>query len=266
MGRLEGKIALVTGASSGIGRGAAEALAAEGAQVIITDIDDEGGAETVERIQKAGGKARYLNQDVVSEPRWQEVYADIAAKEGKLHILVNNAGIGIGGPVTEMSLDDWKRQIAINMDGVFLGTKYGIPAIAEAGGGAIINISSVAGFKGAPGLAGYCATKGGVRLFTKAVALECAEAKNNIRVNSIHPGIIDTAIWAKIPQGGMPSSMAMQEGANTIDAEALGQLAAPVGYAGVPADIAAGIVFLASDESRYVTGTELVIDGGMCAR
>lgn len=266
MGRLKGKVALVTGAASGIGRGAAEALAAEGAAVIVTDVDEAGGKETVSLIEKAGRAARFLKQDVTSEERWQEVYSDIMRHDGKLHVLVNNAGIGIGVPVTEMALADWKRQIEINMDGVFLGTKHGIPAIAGSGGGSIINISSVAGLRGAAGLAGYCATKGGVRLFTKAVAMECAEAKNNIRVNSIHPGIIDTAIWQKIPQGGMEVSPALQAGANAMDPDAISAMATPLGFAGKPMDIAAGIVFLASEDARYMTGAELVIDGGMTAR
>jgi NAD(P)-dependent dehydrogenase (short-subunit alcohol dehydrogenase family) len=158
--------------------------------------------------------------------------------------------------------------MAINVDGVFFGVKHGIPLIAASGGGSVINISSVAGLQGAPGLAGYCATKGAVRLFTKAVALECAQAKMNVRVNSVHPGIIDTAIWQKIPQGGGMGSLqieAMQPGANAIDPNAIAA-STPLGYAGLPSDIAAGIVFLASDESRYMTGTELVIDGGITAR
>ena len=144
--------------------------------------------------------------------------------------------------------------------------KHAIPLIAASGGGSVINISSVAGFKGAPGLAGYCATKGAVRLFTKAVALECAQGKMNVRVNSMHPGIIDTAIWNKIPQNGMGALKmpTMADGANTIDANVLGA-GVPLAYAGLPSDIAAGIVFLASDESRYMTGTELIIDGGLTA-
>jgi len=266
MGRLKGKVALVTGAAAGIGRSAAEALAAEGATVIVTDVDEAGGTETAGLIEKAGGTARFLKQDVTSEERWQEVYSDIMRHEGKLNVLVNNAGIAIGVPVTEMALADWQRQLAINMDGVFLGTKHGIPAIAGSGGGSIINISSVAGLRGASGMAGYCASKGGVRLFTKAVAMECADAKSNIRVNSIHPGIIDTAIWQKIPQGGMEVSPAMQAGANAMDPEAVSQMVTPLGFAGKPMDIAAGIVFLASEDSRYMTGAELVIDGGMTAR
>jgi NAD(P)-dependent dehydrogenase (short-subunit alcohol dehydrogenase family) len=267
MGRVSGKVALVTGAGSGIGRGAALALAAEGAKVVATDVDDKGNAETAALIAKAGGTATTLHQDVTSEPRWAEIVAEIKKTQGGLHILVNNAGIGIAADIFQMAYADWQRQMAINVDGVFFGVKHGIPLIAASGGGSVINISSVAGLQGAPGLAGYCATKGAVRLFTKAVALECAQAKMNVRVNSVHPGIIDTAIWQKIPQGGMGSLQidAMQPGANAIDPNAIAA-GTPLGYAGLPSDIAAGIVFLASDESRYMTGTELVIDGGITAR
>lgn len=266
MGRVDGKVALVTGGGSGIGRGSAQALAAEGARVVVTDVDDAGGAETVKSIEAAGGQARYLHQDVTEEPRWRDVIEDIRSQEGRLDVLLNNAGIGIGVSVTEMTLEDWRRQTAVNLDGVFLGTKHAIPLMAESGGGSMINLSSVAGLGGFPGLAGYCATKGGVRLFTKAVALECAGAKNGIRVNSIHPGVIDTAIWTKIDQGGLATmrEFAGTAGANAIDPHKLAVMA-PLGVAGAPADIGAGVVFLASDESRYMTGSELVIDGGMTA-
>ncbi|MEQ9520751.1 MAG: glucose 1-dehydrogenase [Parvibaculum sp.] len=268
MGRLNGKVALVTGGGSGIGRGAAIAMAAEGAKVFVTDIDAEGGNETVALIAKAGGQAKFATQDVVDEGRWAEIVSQTVAAFGGLNILLNNAGIAIGAPVTEMSLEDWRRQTAINVDGVFLGCKHAIPSMAESGGGSIVNVSSIAGFKGAPGLSGYCATKGAVRLFSKAVALECAQAQNNIRCNSIHPGIIDTAIWSKsiIDGNTFANSDVMPEGANAIDAVALAAATAPLGTVGLPADIAAGVVFLASDEARYITGTELVIDGGATAR
>ena len=272
MGRVSGKVALITGAASGIGRGAAIALAAEGAKVVVTDVDEAGLKETVEIIRKAGGTASSHKQDVTIEERWREIVAAVKDEFAGLHVLVNNAGIGIGASIFEMSYEDWTRQQTINVDGVFFGVKHGIPLIAASGGGSVINISSVAGLQGAPGLAAYCATKGAVRLFTKAVALECAQAEMNVRVNSVHPGIIDTAIWQKIPQSGggvgalASSVLKLADGANTIDPNAIAATGAPLGYAGLPADIAAGIVFLASDESRYMTGTELVIDGGMTAR
>jgi NAD(P)-dependent dehydrogenase (short-subunit alcohol dehydrogenase family) len=269
MGRVSGKVALVTGAASGIGRGAALALAAEGAKLIVTDVDEAGLKETAALIGKAGGTASAHRHDVTSEARWAEIVAAAKAEFGGLHILVNNAGIAIGASVFEMSYEQWSRQQAINVDGVFFGVKHAVPLIAASGGGSVINISSVAGLQGAPGLAGYCATKGAVRLFTKAVALECAQAQMNVRVNSVHPGIIDTAIWQKMTPDGTDalasSVLPIAEGANAIDPNAIA-VATPLGYAGLPSDIAAGIVFLASDESRYMTGTELVIDGGMTAR
>jgi NAD(P)-dependent dehydrogenase (short-subunit alcohol dehydrogenase family) len=259
-GRVDGKVALVTGGASGIGRGAAEKLASEGATVVVTDVQDHLGAEVVAAIQKAGGKADYLHHDVTSEDAWIDVVAQVKAKHGRLDILVNNAGIGLGGSVLEMSLGDWKRQIAVNLDGVFLGVKHSIPLIrAGARGGSVINISSVAGLKGSANLAGYCATKGGVRLFSKAVAMECANAQDGIRVNSVHPGIIETPIWTTV-LGGTPGVNAPP------DLDAMSTMAVPLGVKGIPEDIANGILWLASDESRYVTGAELVIDGGLSVR
>ena len=263
MSRVKGKIALVTGAASGIGRGAALALAREGATVIVTDIQDDAGRDCVAKIKQAGGDGVYLHHDVASEDAWIFVIREVNERFGRLNVLVNNAGIAIAGLVTEMSLADWRRQESINLDGVFLGVKYALPLMRESGGGSIINISSVAGLKGSPGLAGYCATKGGVRLFTKAVAMECAAARDNVRVNSIHPGIIETPIWMGIATG-MP--LASQPGANAPDLDALSQTAVPIGVKGVPEDIAAGVIYLASDDSRYVTGSELVIDGGLTTR
>ena len=258
-GRVEGKVALVTGGASGICRGCAEKLAAEGAAVVVTDLQDDKGAEVAAGVQKAGGQAGYLHHDVTDEAAWEEVIGQVKARHGRLDILVNNAGIGIAGSVLTMTLADWRRQTAVNLDGVFLGTKHAIPLMREGGGGSIVNMSSVAGLKGAPTLAGYCATKGGVRLFTKAVAMECANAKDGIRVNSVHPGIIETPIWLTV----MPSA----DGSNAPpDLDAISTLAVPLGVKGYPEDIANGVLWLASDESRYVTGEELVIDGGLSIR
>ena len=260
-GRVQGKVALVTGGSSGIGRGCAEKLAAEGATVVVTDIQDDKGAETVAMIAKVGGKAWYLRHDVTDEAAWESVIAEIKAREGRLDILVNNAGIGIGGSVIEMTLADWRRQTAINLDGVFLGVKHSLPLMRVSGdGGSIINMSSVAGLKGAASLAGYCATKGGVRLFTKSVAMECANARDGVRVNSVHPGIIETPIWLTVGQAVNPGSN------EAPDLDAMSALAVPLGVKGYPEDIANGVLWLASAESRYVTGQELVIDGGMTVR
>ena len=197
-GRVAGKVALVTGGASGIGKGCAERLAAEGAKVVVTDVQDEAGKAVVASIKAAGGEAVYLSHDVTSEPAWETVIAETRKAYGRLDILVNNAGIAIGGPIHSFSLADWKKQQAVNEDGVFLDCKHGLGLMRESGGGSIVNISSVAGMQGAPGLAAYCATKGAVRLFSKAVALECAAAHDGVRVNSVHPGIIETPIWAGI--------------------------------------------------------------------
>jgi len=260
-GQVEGKVALVTGGASGIGAAVSELLAEEGASVVVGDVDELRGPELVAGIGKAGREALFLHQDVTSEPRWVEVAAEIEKRFGRLDILVSNAGIGIFvSSIVEMSLADWRRQTAINLDGVFLSVKHCLPLMRKHGGGSIIMMSSLAGLRGGPTLAGYCATKGGVRLFAKAIAMECATVGDGIRVNSVHPGIIDTPIWGKIPTEASGSRQNAP-----IDPEERARLATPLGYAGQARDIANGVLYLASDASRYVTGTELVIDGGMYA-
>lgn len=258
MGRLSGRVALVTGGAMGIGRACAEKLAAEGARVAITDIVDDAGEQVVEAIRNDGGDAAYFHHDVTSEDAWQAVLPAVIERFSHLHILVNNAGIAIAKPITEMTLAEFRRQNAVNLDGVFLGIKYCIPLIAQAGSGSIINLSSVAGLKAAPGLAAYAMTKGGVRLLSKSVARECANAGLEIRVNSLHPGIIETAIWDKM---GLPSA----DGANQVDTTAMAAQSVPGGKLGKPSDIADAVVFLASDESRYVNGAELVVDHAFSA-
>lgn len=258
-GRVSGKVAIVTGGASGIGRGCAMRLAEEGASVMVTDIQDELGQETVAAIVDKGGSAAFLHHDVTSEPAWEQAVAATVDQFGGVHILVNNAGIGIGGSIVTMTLEDWQRQQAINLDGVFLGVKHCIPAMRDSGGGSIINMSSVAGLKGAASLAAYNATKGGVRLFTKGVALECAQNRWPIRVNSVHPGVIDTPIWTKI------NPEMQNDGTPALNPEVIAAAAVPGGALGTPEHIANGVLFLASDDSAYVTGTELVIDGGLSA-
>ncbi len=260
-GRVAGKVALITGGASGIGRACALRLAEEGASVVITDIQDGPGDAVVAEISAGGGAAEYLHHDVTDERAWIDVMNAVRQRHGRLNVLVNNAGIGIASSIVELSLADWQRQQAINLDGVFLGIKHAIPLMRDGGGGSIINMSSVAGLKGSARLSAYNATKGGVRLLTKGVALECAQERWNIRVNSVHPGIIDTPIWTRI------TAESLQPGNNSaaIDPGAMAETTVPTGVLGKPRDIANGVLFLASDDSSYVTGTELVIDAGLSA-
>lgn len=259
MGRLANRVALVSGGASGIGKASAVRLAEEGAKVVVADIDAELGQQTVGAIQDNSGTATFMRLDVTNESQWQECVAATVDVYGGLNILVNNAGIAVGGSILTMTLEDWQRQQAINLDGVFLGVKYAIPAMIESGNGSVINISSVAGIKGSANLAAYNATKGGVRLFTKGVARECSANRWPVRVNSVHPGVIQTPIWDKM------NPELLEAGMNTMDLESMAEQVVPTGQLGKPLDIANGVVFLASDESSYMTGTELIIDGGLCA-
>jgi NAD(P)-dependent dehydrogenase (short-subunit alcohol dehydrogenase family) len=255
MGQVEGKVTIVTGGASGIGAACATTLAREGAKLVVTDLDDAGGEAVAEKIIGAGGEAIFLHQDVSLEESWPGVIEAAERRFGRLDVMVANAGIGIMCKAIEMSLADWRRQTAINLDGVFLSVKYAVPAMRRAGGGSIIIMSSVAGLRGSAGLAGYCATKGGVRLFAKAVAMECAAEADGIRVNTVHPGVIDTPIWTKISGSA---------GRNVpIDPNEVAKAGVPLGRVGQAQDIANGVLFLASDASSYMTEAELVIDGGM---
>jgi NAD(P)-dependent dehydrogenase (short-subunit alcohol dehydrogenase family) len=258
MAQVSGKVAIVTGGASGIGEACAETLAREGASVLITDIDDTLGKGVVDRITKAGGKAHYLRHDVRDEAAWPGIVAEAEKRFGRLDIMVANAGIGIMSPIATMTLADWQRQQAINLDGVFLSIKHSIPAMKRAGGGSIVLMSSVAGLRGAPGLAAYSATKGGVRLLAKSVALE--HAADNIRCNSVHPGIIATPIWEKIPTGAEGNRRNAP-----IDPRERAAATVPLPRVGEAQDIANGVLFLCTDAGNYITGQELVIDGGMTA-
>jgi len=258
MAQVSGKVAIVTGGASGIGEACAETLAREGASVLMTDIDDTLGRGVVERIVKAGGKAHYLRHDVRDEAAWPGIVADAEKQYGRLDIMVANAGIGIMSPIATMTLADWQRQQAINLDGVFLSIKHSIPAMKRVGGGSIVLMSSVAGLRGAPGLAAYSATKGGVRLLAKSVALE--HAADNIRCNSVHPGIIATPIWEKIPTGAEGNRRNAP-----IDPRERAAATVPLPRVGEAQDIANGVLFLCTDAGNYITGQELVIDGGMTA-
>jgi NAD(P)-dependent dehydrogenase (short-subunit alcohol dehydrogenase family) len=227
-------------------------------------VDAEGLAETC--AEAAGPEPMAaLELDVTSEAQWTAAVAQVQRAAGALHALVNNAGLCISASLAETTNDVWRRQMAVNLDGVFFGTRAAMPLLAQAGGAAIVNVSSVAGLTGVPGLSAYCATKGGVRLFTKAVALECAAARNGVRVNSVHPGAIETPIWVKMQNDGR-----LEPGSNSVEELMAGtrQVAAavtPLGFPGAPDDIAEGVLYLCSDAARFVTGAELVIDGGVYA-
>lgn len=256
MRELTGRVALVTGAARGIGAATAKALADAGAKVVISDITD--GNETAAAI---GGA--YVKHDVVSEADWANAVAFAKNTFGGLDILVNNAGIFWLKPIAATSLDEFRRMQQINVEGVFLGLKHAIPAIGERaskwdGGGAIINLSSVAGIVGSPMTLAYSASKGAVRLMTKCAAMECAQAGMKVRVNSVHPGIIDTPMMAEAAE-----VMAGASGANDMRQRFAERH--PMGRLGRDLDIANAIKFLASDAAAFMTGSEVVVDGGMTA-
>lgn len=254
-GRVAGKTALVTGGASGLGAESARRLAREGASVVLTDLAEEDGQALADEILAAGGKALFLRHDVTSETDWESVVARTMETFGRLDILVNNAGIAITGlELMTHSLEGWRKTLAVNLDGVFLGLRYGGPAIAAGQrGGSVINLSSIMGKVASPGAAAYCASKGGVLMLTKAAALEWAPL--GIRVNSIHPGFIDTPLVSGILRNA--------ENANERREMLINRH--PIGRLGVPREIADAVVFLASDESSFMTGGEMVIDGGYTA-
>lgn len=262
-GKFEGRVVCITGAAKGIGRQAAKSFAAEGALIVATDIETDAGQSLVSEIERSGGAAQFIEHDVTSEDAWRAVIASIGETEGRLDVLINNAGIGMTGLAHEMELSLWRKMMAVNVDGVFLGVKHALPLMRAAGKGNIINVSSIAGIRSTANFSCYCATKAAVRSFTKSVALECAELKDGIRVNSIHPGIISTAIWdTLIGTGeGADSNMPRDATLDGMTAEAV-----PLGRRGTIQEIVNGMLFLASDESSYMTGAELVIDGGATAR
>jgi cyclopentanol dehydrogenase len=250
MGRLDGKVALISGGARGQGAVEAQMFAREGAAVVLGDVRDDEGKKVEAGIKAGGGSATYVHLDVTSEADWRAAVATAVSSYGKLDVLVNNAGILLRSKIEDTTEADWDRIMAINVKGVFLGTKAAIPAMRQAGGGSIVNISSTAGLVGSPGqTAAYTATKGAVRLFTKATAIQ--HARDGIRCNSVHPGPIVTDMIKD-----MLEDRAMWE-------QRLRRL--PMGRAGTPEDVAYGVLYLASDESGYVTGSELVIDGGTTA-
>ena len=259
MALLADKTAIVTGAASGIGAATARRFVRDGARVLLTDLDEDAGTALAAELAKVG-RASFVKHDVVDEGGWARVFAAALESFGPVDVLVNNAGIATGGRIEDLTLEVFRRTIGINLEGVFLGTKQAVAAMRASGrGGSIVNLSSAMGLVGAPGASAYCASKGGVRLFTKAIALEVA--KDRIRVNSVHPGGVKTAIWKK--QSWWPSVL---EKAGSESA-AYQAIAGPTPQARLadPEEIADAIAFLASDESRFMTGSELVIDGGLTA-
>jgi NAD(P)-dependent dehydrogenase (short-subunit alcohol dehydrogenase family) len=260
--RFDGKVVLITGGAKGIGRVAAQRFAALGASVILTDIAVAEGDKAQAEIRAEGGSALFLQHAVTRESEWSVILSEIRTTHGRLDVLINNAGIGFTGLVHEMDFGLWRKMMDVNVDGVFLGTKHALPLLRDTGGGSIINVSSVAGLRSTPNFAGYCATKAAVRSFTKSVALECAQMKDGVRVNSIHPGIIDTDIWDTLIG-------TTEDGSNNAPrAATLGGMTAqavPFGRPGTIDEIVDGMLFLASDRSSYMTGAELVLDGGLTA-
>lgn len=248
-GALQGRRAIVTGAGSGIGRATVELFAAEGAKVVLVDRDGASAREVSAKL--AGSGHRVYEMDVVDEATWEGL-ADLLGREGGCDVLVNNAGTATLKPISDLSLADWRGEMAVNLDSVFLATRTLLPLLARSGRGAIVNISSIRGIIGGVNATAYCASKGGVRLFTKAVALECAELRNGVRVNSVHPGLIETpmAAAAMADPGVLARRMA----------------ALPLGRPGLASEVAAAILFAASDASSYMTGAEIVVDGGTIAQ
>lgn len=250
MNRLEGRVALVTGAASGIGKATAFRLADEGAAIVVTDIADDAGEKTVAELQETGARALFVHHDVVSEADWENACATAVRELGSLDILVNNAGLGDLKTIEETSLEEWNRTVAIDQTGVFLGMKVAAPHLKASGHGSVINISSIfgtsGGFGGSPA---YHAAKGAVRTLTKNIALHWAT--EGVRVNSVHPGFIDTPI--------------LDQARGTEIWDAMTALT-PMGRLGRPEEIAAGVAYLASDDASFVTGLELYIDGGYLAR
>ena len=248
--RLEGKVALITGGSRGQGATEAELFVKEGAKVVVADILEPEGNALVVQIREGGGDASFIKLDVTSEDDWQDAVEFTLNTYGRLDILINNAAIYKRTPIVQTGLDEWNQIMDINSTGVFLGTKHAVPAMQESGGGSIINISSTAGLVGSERGSAYGASKGSVRLFTKYTAIQ--HAGDGIRANSIHPGPIDTEM--------------IKENISTPEGRAESEARVPLGRIGTVMDVAYGALFLASDESSFMTGAELVIDGGVTAR
>ena len=253
MGRLEGKTALVTGAASGIGLQTSIRLAEEGARVMMTDINLE---KVRQQAEKLDANATFLKLDITEEEEWISVLDETVKRFGRLDILVNSAGMVLIADVEQITLEDWRKVHAVNLDGTFLGCKHGVRVMKEFGAGSIINLSSVSGMIGGFNLAAYNSSKGAVRMLTKSVALHCARAGYGIRCNSIHPTFIETPMLESMIRDSPDPEKARQTLVRQV----------PLRRIGKPEDVANMIVYLASDESTFVTGTEMVIDGGVIAQ
>lgn len=255
MNRLDNKVAIITGGALGIGKAAAIRMAEEGAKVAILDLVDDEGEALARSIVEHGGEARYWHCDMTQESEVERVIKEVAAHYGQLNVMVSNAGIaGVNKPTHEITEAEWDKVQAVNVKGVFFCTKHAIPLMRQAGGGSIINLSSIYGLVSAPDLPPYHASKGAVRLMTKTDALLYAADK--IRVNSIHPGFV----WTPLVEKHLSDQGDLEEGRRATDE------LHPLGHMGEPDDIAWGVVYLASDEAKFITGSELVIDGGYTAR
>ena len=251
MDRLKGKVAVITGASSGIGRGTALCLAREGAAVVAADLNSQGGEQVIGEIAAAGGRAIFQHTDVSSEPAIKAAVARAVSEYGRLDIMFNNAGlVGATGPIEQVSADDWDKTIAVLLRSVFLGIKYAVEPMRKAGGGSIISTSSIASFLPSPYGAAYAAAKGAVISLTRSAALQLG--RDRIRVNCICPGAINTPIWGARPEFSDSAAIA-----KALD------LVQTIPRVGRPEDIASMVLYLASDESEWVTGTAMVVDGGL---
>ncbi|GAC1633040.1 MAG: glucose 1-dehydrogenase [Nevskia sp.] len=263
--RVDGKVALISGGARGLGAEMARALAQQGASVLVTDVLLKEGRATVRQIKAAGGTAEFMALDVTDEAQWQKAVASCVKRYGGLDILVNNAGIERMAMLTECTAEEFRRVLDVNVTGTFLGCKHGVKAMAPGGiagrGGSIINLSSIAGLIGVTALASYNASKGAVRLLTKSVAMECAALKTGIRANSIHPGIV----WTEMGRDLLQHFVDLKLMPDFATAEATFKAAHPLGHFGAPDDIASAVLYLASDASKWVTGSELVVDGGYTA-
>jgi NAD(P)-dependent dehydrogenase (short-subunit alcohol dehydrogenase family) len=256
MKRVEGKVAVITGGASGIGKATCLLLAREGAKVAVTDIKDDTGQKVVDEIEAFGGIAKYWHLDTSNEDSVSGVFNDIVHEFGSLDVLINNAGIaGVNKPTHEISREEWDKVMSVNVSGVFFCTKQAIPLMQKSAGGSIINMSSIYGIIGAADLPPYHASKGAVRLMSKNDAL--IYAKDNIRVNSIHPGFIWTPLVEELAKDSPIGVEAVRKQLDNLH---------PIGHVGEPNDVAYGVLYLASDESKFVTGTELIIDGGYTAK